>query len=138
VREPQHTYQPEDMVVVLMEGGRAEAHWTPSAKWGNPVGNVHGGYLGVLVDDVGGMAMYSLVGASSATVSIQIDYLEMMPLGRTYVARGEVVRAGKATAIVDVHVYDPDGTLVARGKVYFQLPRAWREQQEREKKERQA
>lgn len=134
--EPQYTYQPEDMVVVLMEGGRSEAHWTPSPKWGNPVGNVHGGYVGVLVDDVAGMAIFSLAGGSAPTVTLQVDYLHQMPVGLTYRAVGEIVRAGKATAIVDVHVYDPDEQLVARGKCYFQMPSAWRDQKEREQKER--
>jgi len=124
---PSYTYEPEDSEFAFMEGGRSEARWTPSARWGNPVGNVHGGYLGVIVDDVAGAALFSLVGASSPTVSLQIDYLHQMPLGVTYTARGEVVRAGKATAIVDVHVYDPDEQLVARGKCFFQLPSAWRE-----------
>ena len=134
--EPNHTYQPEDMDSVFMEGGRSEVRWTPSGKWGNPVGNVHGGYVGVLVDDVAGMAIYSLVGGSAPTVSIQIDYLHMMPLGVTYTARGEVVRAGKATAIVDVDVFDPGDVLVARGKAYFQLPSSWRDDKERVDKER--
>jgi acyl-coenzyme A thioesterase PaaI-like protein len=59
-----------------------------------------------------------------------VDYLHMMPLGITYTARGDVVRAGKATAIVDVDVFDPDDVLVARGKAYFQLPSSWREKKE--------
>lgn len=128
--EPSSTYEPEDSEFAFMEGGRSEARWTPSARWGNPVGNVHGGYVGVLVDDVAGAALYSLVGASSPTVSLQVDYLHMMPLGVIYTARGEVVRAGKATAIVDVDVFDPDDVLVARGKAYFQLPSSWREKKE--------
>ena len=59
-------------------------------------------------------------------MSLQVDYLHGMPLGREYVARGEVVRVpSKATAIVDVHVYDTDDVMVARGKCYFQLPSSW-------------
>jgi len=125
--EPQYTYVPADMTGMRMEGGHSEARWTPAVKWANPVGNVHGGYLGVLIDDVAGMAIVSLVGGSAPTVSLQVDYLHQMPIGKTYRAVGEVVRAGKATAIVDVHVYDPDDQLVARGKCFFQLPSAWRE-----------
>jgi uncharacterized protein (TIGR00369 family) len=126
VTERQHTYRPTHMTSVLMEDGRSEAQWTPPPEWGNPVGNVHGGYLAVLVDDVAGMALLSIIGTGAPTVSLQVDYLHGMPLGRTYTARGEVVRAGKATALVDVHVYDPDDLLVARGKCFFQLPSAWR------------
>jgi uncharacterized protein (TIGR00369 family) len=111
-----------------MADGHSEARWAPSAKWANPVGNVHGGYIAVLVDDVAGMALMSVIGSGAPTVSLQVDYLNPMPMDRTYTARGDVVRAGKATAIVDVHVYDPDELLVARGKCIFQLPSAWRKE----------
>jgi uncharacterized protein (TIGR00369 family) len=121
------TYRPANLTAVVMADGRSEATWAPSAEWGNPVGNVHGGYIAVLVDDVAGMALMSLIGSGAPTVSLQVDYLNQMPLGRTYTARGEVIRAGKATAIVDVHVYDVDDLLVARGKCFFQLPSSWRE-----------
>jgi uncharacterized protein (TIGR00369 family) len=121
------TYRPAHLTAVVMADGRSEATWAPSAEWGNPVGNVHGGYIAVLVDDVAGMALMSLIGSGAPTVSLQVDYLNPMPLGRTYTARGEVIRAGKATAIVDVHVYDADDLLVARGKCFFQLPSSWRE-----------
>ena len=121
------TYRPANLTAVVMADGRSEATWAPSTEWGNPVGNVHGGYTALLVDDVAGMALMSLIGSGAPTVSLQVDYLHPMPMGRTYTARGEVIRAGKATAIVDVHVYDTDDVLVARGKCFFQLPSSWRE-----------
>ena len=130
--DPEFSYRPAHMTSILMEDGRSEAEWTPTGAWANPMGNVHGGYLGVLVDDVAGMALLSMIGMSAATVNLQVDFLEAMPLGLTYRARGEVVRAGKATAIVDVHVYNPDDLLVARGKCYFQLPSAWRDRVSRD------
>ena len=123
----QYTYKPANLTPVTMADGRSEATWVPAAEWGNPVGNVHGGYTAVLIDDVAGMALLSLIGSGAPTVSLQVDYLNAMPMGLTYTARGEVIRAGKVTAIVDVHVYDPDELLVARGKCYFQLPSSWRE-----------
>jgi uncharacterized protein (TIGR00369 family) len=115
------------MTVIEMADGHSEATWLPSADLANPVGNVHGGYVAVLVDNVAGMALLSIIGTGAPTVSLQVDYLHAMPLDQLYTARGDVVRAGKATAIVDVHVYDPDELLVARGKCFFQLPSAWRE-----------
>jgi uncharacterized protein (TIGR00369 family) len=130
VTDTEYTYKPAHLSAIRMADGHSEAAWTPSRAWGNPVGNVHGGYVGVLVDDVAGMAVVSLVGGSAPTVSLQIDYLNPMPVGHTYTARGEVVRAGKAVAIVDVHVYDPDDVLVARGKCLFQLPSSWRDRRE--------
>jgi uncharacterized protein (TIGR00369 family) len=127
VTDAQHTYKPANLTVVAMGDGRSEATWAPPVEWGNPVGNVHGGYVALLIDDMAGMALMSLIGSGAPTVSLQVDYLHGMPLDRTYTARSEVVRAGKATAIVDVHVYDADEVLVARGKCFFQLPSAWRD-----------
>jgi len=127
VTASEYTYRPANLTSVVMADGHSEATWTPSPEWGNPVGNVHGGYIALLVDDVAGMALMSVIGSGAPTVTLQVDYLNAMPLGRTYTARGDVVRAGKATAIVDVHVYDAEELLVARGKCYFQLPSAWRE-----------
>src|SRR5262245_2952283 len=118
------------MTVVAMTDGHSEVTWTPTPDLANPVGNVHGGYVAVLVDNVAGMALLSLIGSGAPTVSLQVDYLHAMPLDRTYTARGDVMRAGKATAIVDVHIYDPDEVLVARGKCSFQLPSAWRERRD--------
>ena len=131
VIDASHPYRPRYMSNTTMADGHSEVTWTPPDDWGNPVGNVHGGYVGVLVDDVAGMAIYSLVGGSAPTVTLQVDYLHQMPVGLTYRAIGEVVRAGKATAIVDVHVYDPDDLLVARGRCFFQLPSAWRDRHPR-------
>ena len=124
-----HPYRPRYMSNATMADGRSEVTWTPPDDWGNPVGNVHGGYIALLVDDVAGMALLSVIGTGAPTVTLQVDYLHAMPLGREYTARGEVVRVGKATAIVDVHVFDGD-VMVARGKCYFQLPSSWREKRD--------
>ena len=128
----EYSYRPANLTAVLMADGRSEATWTPSSDWANPVGNVHGGYIALLVDDVAGMALMSLIGTGAPTVSLKVDYLHALPMDRIYTARGEIVRAGKATAIVDVHVYDPDELLVARGTCYFQLPSSWREREKSE------
>ena len=128
--DTQHTYRPAGVTVVGMGDGRSEVAWAPLAEWANPVGNVHGGYVAHLVDDVAGMALMSLIGSGAPTVSLTVDYLNAMPLDQGYTARGEVVRAGKVTAIVDVHVYDPDEVLMARGTCYFQLPSGWRDRRD--------
>jgi uncharacterized protein (TIGR00369 family) len=127
VTDEQHTYHPRNLTMVSMADGRSEALWDPEPAWANPVGNVHGGYTALLVDDVAGMALLSVIGSGAPTVNLQVDYLNVMPMGHTYRATGEVVRAGKATALVDVHVYDPEDVLVARGRCFFQLPSSWRD-----------
>ena len=92
---PQPTYRPANLTSVVMADGHSEATWTPSVEQGNPVGNVHGGFTALLVDDVAGMALMSVIGSGAPTVTLQVDYLHAMPLGRVYTARGDVVRGGQ-------------------------------------------
>ena len=82
--QPGYTYKPANLTAISMADGRSEATWVPAAEWGNPVGNVHGGYTAVLIDDVAGMALLSIIGSGAPTVSLQVDYLNPMPMGRTY------------------------------------------------------
>ena len=90
-----------------MADGRSEVTLDPPDDWATRCGNVHGGYTALLVDDAAGMALLSVIGTGAPTVSLQVDYLHGMPLGREYIGRGEVVRVGKATAIVDVTCTTP-------------------------------
>ena len=90
--DPEFSYRPAHMTSILMEDGRSEAEWTPTGAWANPMGNVHGGYLGVLVDDVAGMALMSMIGMSAATVNLQVDFLEaILPAMRVAVSTERIM-----------------------------------------------
>lgn len=107
-----------------MSGGRSEAIWTPTPDMANPVGNVHGGVVATVIDELTGAALLSVIEAGSApTVSMHLDFIRPIPVGGTYTGHGEVVRAGRATATVDARIEDASGTLLARGSCVFQVPR---------------
>lgn len=109
---------------ISQENGRAEASWQPTQDMANPVGNVHGGVIATIVDEVTGSAVISMIEAGSApTVSLQVDYLHAIPIGGTYTAIGEVVRIGRAIAIADARILNEDGKLLARGTCIYQIPR---------------
>ena len=96
-----------------MEDGHAEVSWVPTPDMANPVGNVHGGVVATIVDEVTGMAVISMLEAGSApTGSLQVDYLHAIPIGPTYKVVGEVVRLGRAVAVADARISDADGKVL--------------------------
>lgn len=116
---------PGRWAVHSMRDGKAEATWTPTPDMANPVGNVHGGVVATIIDEMTGAAVISMIEAGSApTVSLHIDFLNPIPIGPTYTAIGEVVRLGRSTAVADARVLAEDGTVLARGTAVFQVPRA--------------
>ena len=109
---------------VSQHDGHAEATWTPTPDMANPFGNVHGGVIATVIDEVTGAAVMSSIEAGSApTVSLNIDYLHAVPIGGTYTAVGEVVRMGRAMAIADARIVSEEGKVLARGTCIYQIPR---------------
>jgi uncharacterized protein (TIGR00369 family) len=110
--------------ITSMANGRSEATWTPTPDLANPVGNVHGGVIATVIDELTGAAVISAIeAASTPTVSMQVDYLHAIPIGPTYRGFGEVVRVGRAVAIADARIVDADDRVLARGTCIFQVPR---------------
>ena len=107
---------------VLESGdGRSRVEWTPTPECANPVGQVHGGFLGVIVDDVCGMAFSSLLTEFRVfpTQSMQLEFHRPIVVGETVECRGTVVRAGRRFVVVDTVVVGAEGKLRARGTATF-------------------
>jgi len=102
-------------------GGRSLVEWTPPPHLANPLGQTHGGFLGVIVDDVCGMALASLLTEFRPfpTQSMQLEYHRPILVGETVQCRGTVVRVGRRSAVVDAVVVGPEGKLRARGTATF-------------------
>src|SRR5438034_11481727 len=107
--------------VVEMGAGRSVVTWTPGDNVGNPMGFVHGGFVGVMVDDIAGMALSSMLTDWRAfpTASLHVDFLRGIKVGDTVECRGVVVRAGRRLTVADTTVRDTDGQLLARGTCMF-------------------
>ena len=75
-------------------------------------GVVHGGVTYSLADTVGGAAAYSVVGTSTPTVDMRIDYLAPAT-GEALRAEAETLRVGAGVATVDVTVTDGSGRRIA-------------------------
>jgi uncharacterized protein (TIGR00369 family) len=107
--------------MVEMGEGRSVVSWTPQANVGNPMGFVHGGFVGVMVDDIAGMAVSSMLPDWRAfpTASLHVDFLRGIRVGDTVSCRGTVVRAGRRLTVADTTIEDGDGQLLARGTCMF-------------------
>ena len=109
---------------LLMQDGQAEMSSTPTPDMANPFGSVHGGIIATVIDEVTGAAVMSSIEAGSApTVSLNVEYLHPIPIGGTYTVVGEIVRMGRAMAIVDARILNEEGKLLARGTCIYQIPR---------------
>jgi uncharacterized protein (TIGR00369 family) len=109
---------------VSMGEGHAEMSWTPTPDMANPFGSVHGGIIATIIDEASGAALVSAIESATApTVSLNVEYLYAIPIGSSYTVIGEIVRRGRALAIVDARIVGEDGKIFARGTCIFQIPR---------------
>jgi uncharacterized protein (TIGR00369 family) len=104
--------------------GHAEMSWTPTPDMANPFGSVHGGIVATVIDEACGAAlMPSIETPSAPTVSLNVEYLRPVLVGATASVISDIVRIGRAMAIVDARILDEEDTLLARGTCFFQIPR---------------
>ena len=109
---------------VLMQDGQSDMSWTPTPDMANPFGSVHGGIVATVIDEVTGAAvMSSMESGTAPTVSLHVEYLHAIPIGGTYTAVGEIVRRGRAMAIVDGRILNEEGEVLVRGTCIYQIPR---------------
>ncbi|MBF6330513.1 PaaI family thioesterase [Nocardia transvalensis] len=108
------------------EPGRIEMDWEPTDAVRNAVGGVDGGYIAMVFDQ-----LCCSAGASQAdrcypmlTLSLNIDYLKPVRLGRTYRAHGELVHPGQRRMVANGRLFDPDGTLAAQATATITPDRA--------------
>ena len=91
---------------------------------GGVAGSVHGGVLSALVDIVTLSAISTVVNPAedqmAGTAELSISYLRPA-LGDAVYADARVLKKGRQLAVVDVDLTDPDGRLVAKGRVSYAL-----------------
>lgn len=81
----------------------------------NPFGGLHGGMMGVIVDECMGWAVVTLdLAVRFTTTGLHLDFLRAAREGETVRAVAEIIRHGKRTIYAECSVYGGDGSLVAR------------------------
>lgn len=79
----------------------------------NPLGMAHGGFV-FSVCDVASGAVVLLRGDTSVTLSGNIQYLRPTK-GDKLRCVGRIIKDGRTVVVAETNVYDPEGTLTARG-----------------------
>ncbi len=98
--------------------GRAVFRGTPEFNVTNPMGTVHGGWYGTLLDSAMACAVMTKVprGSVYTTLEFKINIVRAIPLGMTIDCTGEVDHSGRSTGVAHGEIRGvEDGKLYATG-----------------------
>lgn len=105
-------------VLTGVSEGRAVFRGLPDARHLNPLGGVHGGWTGAIMDSALGCSVQTLLakGEAYATAEFKINLLRPITT-RTgeVVCEGRVVHKGRTLAVSEATLKDRDGKLLAFG-----------------------
>jgi uncharacterized protein (TIGR00369 family) len=98
-----------------IEKGKATISLEVKHEMTNPYGNIHGGMMALVMDEVIGWAVISLDTDNHYTsLNLNVDFLYAIKQGDRLRATSEVIRAGKKIIHVECRVYDMEGTLLGK------------------------
>ncbi len=98
--------------------GRAVFRGTPEFSMTNPMGTVHGGWYGTLLDSAMACAVMTAVpkGSAYTTLEYKINILRSIPLGTTVDCVGVIDHVGRSTGVAHGEIRGvEDGRLYATG-----------------------
>lgn len=111
-----------------VEKGRVVFRGAPAFDYTNPLGSVHGGWYGTLLDSAMACAVQTMVPAGSAytTLEYKINILRAIPLGTEILCEGIADHVGRSTGVAHGEIRGvEDGRLYATGSttcIVLQLP----------------
>lgn len=101
-----------------IEAGRVVFEADPSARFYNPLGTVHGGWISGLIDSAMGCAVHSLLepGQAYTTVDMTINFVRPVfeKTGRLK-CEGKVIHPSSRIDTSEGRVWDQGGKLIAHG-----------------------
>jgi len=107
-----------DIWIVEVESGRVVFEASPSSRFYNPLGTVHGGWISTLLDSAMGCAVHSVLkpGQGYTTIDMTINFVRPVfeKTGKLK-CQGKIIHAGGRVATADGRVWDEAGTLIAHG-----------------------
>ncbi|MGB3556767.1 MAG: PaaI family thioesterase [Jannaschia sp.] len=104
--------------VTEVEDGRVVFSGTPTFEHTNPLGSVHGGWYGTLLDSAMACAVMTKVpqGSVYTTLEYKVNVTRAIPPGTEILAEGVVQHAGRSTGVADGWIRGAaDGRLYATG-----------------------
>lgn len=117
-----------DYSPVSVELGEIVFQGSPQANFLNPMGTVHGGWYGTLLDSAMGCAVHTMVpaGRGFTTAEYSVNLVRGVKLGGVYRTIGKVVHCGKQMATAEGRIVDADGKIYAHGTTtcfLFDMPK---------------
>jgi uncharacterized protein (TIGR00369 family) len=107
-----------DIWIVEAAYGRTVFAATPSSRFYNPLGSVHGGWISTLLDSAMGCAVHSTLGPGQAYTTVDLSVSFVRPVfeqtGKLK-CEGKIIHAGTRIATAEGRVWDEAGTLIAHG-----------------------
>jgi uncharacterized protein (TIGR00369 family) len=110
--------QTTDIWLAEVETGRIVFEATPSARFYNPLGTVHGGWTSALLDSAMGCAVHSTLkpGQIYTTVDMNVSFVRAVieSTGKLR-CEGKIIHVGNRIATAEGRIWDAAGTLIAHG-----------------------
>ena len=98
-----------------IEKGKATINLEVKYDMTNPYGNIHGGMMALVMDEVIGWSVLSLDTDNHYTsLNLNVDFLYAISQGDRLRASAEVIRAGKKIIHVECRVENMDGILLGK------------------------
>ncbi len=104
-----------EFTLEAIERGKATITLEVRHDMTNPYGNIHGGMMSLLIDEVIGWGVVSLDTNNHYTsLNLNVDFLYAIKKGDRLRAKSEVIREGKKIIHVECRVYDMQDRLLAK------------------------
>ncbi|KAA2313197.1 PaaI family thioesterase [Pseudooceanicola sediminis] len=102
---------------VAVEDGVVTFAGTPLEGFTNPIGTVHGGWYGAILDSCMACAILSKLPADThyTTLEYKVNVIRPIPLGTEVTATGTAQHVGRSTGVAVGEIRDSDGRLYATG-----------------------
>jgi uncharacterized protein (TIGR00369 family) len=107
-----------DIWIVDAKRGRVVFAATPSKRFYNPLGTVHGGWISTLLDSAMGCAVHSVLVPGQAYTTVDMSISFVRPVFETtgkLKCEGKIIHVGGRIATAEGRAWDDAGTLVAHG-----------------------
>lgn len=107
-----------DFLLTEIEAGRAVFEGKPHARFYNPLGTIHGGFICTLLDSAMACAIHSTLDAGKGSTSVEIKVNFVRPIFEKtghLRAIGETINVGRQIASAEGKLIGADGKLYAHG-----------------------
>jgi uncharacterized protein (TIGR00369 family) len=103
-----------ELIDCSIDAGWAEVAFTPRPEFANPAGSVQGGFVCAMLDDTMSFtaSLSRRFEVIVPTLQTSVTYLRPTPIARV-IARGDVLRFGTASVVMQGTLRDTAGTVLA-------------------------